>query len=231
MKLNENEKFKIIRPSENDQVFIHDIPIIKKDDFNLDILQTLNLYSYKNISLIKDKTNTLLHFFVTDNELEKIWNNPLKNILKYRDFFGVSTLDFTISANMDLEMIRNNIYRSRKMGCKWQNFGIKVIPTIQWADERSYKFSFESVEKGSLVMISTLGCLRSKDMFLKGYFKMMKIIEPKVVIVYGDYINGMYGDLVLFDYEDAFIKKKEKINPLFEYSKLIHLEKGSNYGK
>ena len=38
---------------------------------------------------------------------------------------------------------------------------------------------------------------------------MKKIIEPKIIIVYGDMIKGMSGKFINFKYEEAFIKKNQ----------------------
>ena len=98
---------------------------------------------------------------------------------------------------------------NRWLGVTYQTLGLKVFPTIQWGDESTYGYCFSAVEKESIVVISTLGCKKDINTFLNGFNEMKKIIEPKIIIVYGDMIKGMSGKFINFKYEEAFIKKNQ----------------------
>lgn len=53
---------------------------------------------------------------------------------------------------------------------------------------------------------------------------MMKRIEPSLIIVYGNMLNGMYGRFINYKYADVFNRNKEKykqmsiegISPIFD---------------
>ena len=75
---------------------------------------------------------------------------------------------------MNINDIRFNVYRNRWIGCMLQEKGYKVIPTIQWALEDTYDICFSGVEKGSVIIISTLGCIHNKDTFIN---KQIKVID------------------------------------------------------
>ena len=70
----------------------------------------------------------------------------------------------------------------------------------------TYDVVFGGVEKGSIVVISTLGCQNNAEVFLEGFNEMKKRIEPSLIIVYGDMIDGMTGRFVHFKYNEAFAK-------------------------
>jgi hypothetical protein len=58
------------------------------------------------------------------------------------------------------------------------------------------------------VAISTIGALKNKETFLKGYYAMIETIKPTKVICYGEPIDGIDPDNTIFvKYKDAFSDK------------------------
>ena len=112
---------------------------------------------------------------------------------------------------MNINDIRHNVYMSRWLGKTWQNYGCTVYPTIGWALPDTYDIVFGGVERGSIVIISTLGCQNNEDVFLDGFFEMKKRIDPPLIIVYGDMIEGMSGRFVNYKYSDAFFKENRQL--------------------
>lgn len=104
-------------------------------------------------------------------------------------------------------MILDITYMSRWLGKTWQNYGCTVYPTIGWALPDTYDLALSGVEKGSIVVISTLGCQNNPEIFLQGFNEMKRRIAPSLIIVYGDMIDGMTGRFVNFKYSDAFSKE------------------------
>ncbi len=169
----------------------------------------------------------MVEMFNYDNVLIGLWNNPYKHVLRFKNYLAIATPDFSIYPGMNKYDIEHNVYKNRWLGCTWQNLGIKVIPTISWGDESTYDVVFKGVEKGAVVMISTLGCLKNKDFFLKGYNEMMKRIAPQLVIVVGKLIKGMTGNIIPFDYTDTFSKKEEYEQlKLFEMDRMLKIDTG-----
>ena len=81
-----------------------------------------------------------------------------------------------------------NIYRSRQIGQYYQSQGIKVIPTISWAEKETFEFAFKGIPKGSIVSISTIGVKRNKEalkIWQDGVSAMIEEIEPSTILVYG----------------------------------------------
>ena len=91
---------------------------------------------------------------------------------------------------MDMPMAMKvwNIYRSRLLGNYWQRNGIKVIPTISWAESDTFQFCFDAIPEGSIVAISTIGVKRSTDsmkIWKDGTDEMIRRVKPTVILEYG----------------------------------------------
>ncbi len=171
--------------------------------------------------------------FNYDNIINNIWNDPYKYLIKFLGFKAICTPDYSVYPGMNINDIRYNIYRNRWIGCLWQEKGFKVIPTIQWALEDTYDMCFSAVEKGSVVIISTLGCSSNYDVFLKGFNKMKEVIEPSLIIVFGKMLEGMTGTFLHFDYMDSFVYKEKSFKQLslFPLDSVFKIERGDYYGK
>lgn len=83
-----------------------------------------------------------------------------------------------------------------------ERFGkiIIVIPTISWSTNESFEFCFDGIEEGSVVAISTLGSRKEKQLFLNGYFEMIKRIQPTNVLCYGKPFTEMGNEIIYIDY-------------------------------
>lgn len=93
-----------------------------------------------------------------------------------------------------------NTFRNRYCGAVWQDNGLIVIPTISWSTNESFEFCFDGIEEGSVVAISTLGSRKEKQLFLNGYFEMIKRIQPTNVLCYGKPFTEMGNEIIYIDY-------------------------------
>ena len=205
MKSRDFYNFLIVRPlPDYIKRDIMGIPIMHKTNLTEEEIKDVKFTTLNNLSKIKDKNRTILTTFQWDETLNRYWNDPLKYITPFKGYLRVGTPDFSAYTNMDEIEIAHNVYKNRWLGCLWQELGIKCIPTIAWAKENTDKYCFAGVEKGSDVVISTLSNYKGKDNFLRGYNKMLEIIEPKTIFVKGNLIEGMTGNIVNFKFKDTF---------------------------
>lgn len=228
--LNIYEKLNVIRPNPTNHLLdSYDMPIIKsisQSDLDLNNAEALNI---TNLKCCKKNSNKIIMPFVYDKILNRYWNEPLKYIPLFQTVMAVGTPDYSVYKSMNVNEIRHNIYKNRWLGCLWQEYGCKVIPTIAWSDESTYDICFSGLENNSVVMISTVGCLKHQKEFLEGFNEMRRRIDPSLIIVYGRLINGMAGDFINFDYEDGFNKKEHKseiiklfdVNPVFKLKEVM----------
>ena len=113
-----------------------------------------------------------------------------------------------------------NTYMNRAVGFFLQKNGIPVIPNIRWSDESSFEYCFLGVPKGSIVSVSTHGCLKSseqKQMFKTGMVAMLEEIRPQAVLVHGFMPDSVFGDF-------------KDIVPLYRYAsefERTHIKEGA----
>lgn len=181
------------------------IPDIKKDEFKVK-----ELIPYR----VDSNRNGTAHFFLDDYRFERCWRKPDSQIEELKKYDGVLSPDFSMYTNYPQAMQIWQVYRNRWCACYWQSLGIKVIPTISWSDEQSFKYCFLGVQKGSTVAIGTVGVLNdeyAKTLFMQGFKEMLKQLEPKEILIYGNKLSELegYKNIRWFDpYMNKFIKAK-----------------------
>lgn len=181
------------------------IPDIKKDEF-----EVKELIPYR----VDSNRNGTAHFFLDDYRFERCWRKPDSQIEELKKYDGVLSPDFSMYTNYPQAMQIWQVYRNRWCACYWQSLGIKVIPTISWSDEQSFKYCFLGVQKGSTVAIGTVGVLNNeyaKTLFMQGFKEMLKQLEPKEILIYGNKLSELegYKNIRWFDpYMNKFIKAK-----------------------
>ncbi len=220
--LSEYEKYKVLRPVIGDyEMDVNGFPIINKTEYREIDWNNISATGLQNASPKKNNGNSVLLMFNYDYRLLNLWNNPLKKIGLFQSFYAVASPDFSIYPSMNINDIRYNVYMSRWLGKTWQNYGCTVYSTIGWALPDTYDVVFGGVEKGGIVVISTLGCQNSTEVFLQGFNEMKIRLEPSLIIVYGEMIEGMTGRFVNFKYSEAFSRDSfqlriEGVSQVFE---------------
>lgn len=228
--LSEYQKFKIVRPifSEHEED-INEMPVIKNDFKNVEdwesFAKNLKLRNFNNVTAKTENADTLVIMYKKDENLECFWNNPLKYVGLYSRCRAIATPDYTVTPQMNKNMIIYNVFRNRWIGVTWQGYGLKVIPTMQWCDERTLELCISAVEYGTPVLISTIGVQKHLDIFLLGFNRIKEKINPPVFIVFGSFIDGMTGRFIFYNYEDAWEQTKPVQNFLFELPKVIFISK------
>lgn len=183
------------------------MPIIECDDF---IPEELIGFNYAKSS---ENKKCGIHFYVDDYQFERIWNYPEKYVDVLEQYECILTPDFSLYLDMPMPMKIWNIYRSRLIGQYFQSRGIKVIPTISWAEEETFKFCFKGIPKGSIVSISTIGVKQDKEalkIWQNGVDEMIAQIEPKAILVYGGKLDYDFKDIQVYYYENKVTEKWKK---------------------
>ena len=183
------------------------MPIIKNDNF---IPSKLIGFNYAKTS--KEK-NVGIHFYLDDYQFERLWNNPEDYVDILKQYECILSPDFSLYMDMPMPMKIWNIYRSRLIGQYYQSQGIKVIPTLSWAEEETFEFCFEGIPKGSIVSISTIGVKKNKEalkIWKTGVDELIKRIEPSTILIYGGKLNYDYGDIKVIYYENQVTERMIK---------------------
>ena len=145
-------------------------------------------FQYATLKKLENKDKQWVHFFLPDYRFQQVWNNPTRYIECFKQYKGICSPDFSCYIGMPKAMQIFNVYRMAFLSAFYEREGIKVLPSVTWGEPDTYSWVFDWVPKGSAVVVSTVGCMQNKRAtveFLKGYEKMLEIVDPYQVILYG----------------------------------------------
>lgn len=208
VKFTQEYYFNLIRPlPEECTLGQYDMPIIRRPNLaaiDVDQLCIISWQNFRSANEIQCR-NSLLSMFCYDDKLETLWRNPRKYIPQLMAFELVATPDFSIYPGMNLNAMRNNVYRNRYLGALWQAYGVNVIPTVGWCGADNDDICFAGIEYGSAIAISTIGCKNdvARAEFIRGFKCMKRLINPELIIVVGGMIEGMTGNFINYSYMDG----------------------------
>ncbi len=174
---------------------------------------------FSKLNTNKDKRK-YVHFYLHDKEFSTVLTATTRYLDQLKLYDGVITPDCTMLIGQSPCLQQANTYMNRAVGFFLQKNGIPVIPNIRWSDESSFEYCFLGVPKGSIVSVSTHGCLKSseqKQMFKTGMVAMLEEIEPQAVLVHGFMPDSVFGD-----FKDAV--------PLYRYAsefERTHIKEGA----
>ena len=160
-----------------------------------------------------------VHFFLDDYQFESLWSKPLKTLPPIQNIGFALSPDFSVFTDYPRIVQMWNVHRNRWLGRFWQSYGVEVIPTVAWGDEDTFDFCFLGVPKNNLVAVSTVGINSKvkKEAFNKGFLKMVEVLEPCGVIVYGeteplkfeDYVDNVYRFPSFWQERRRIMKEKQ----------------------
>lgn len=181
------------------------MPVIENDNFIPD-----ELIGFKYALTSKDK-NVGIHFFIDDYQFERIWRYPERYSDLLFEYQCILSPDFSLYMDMPMPMKIWNVYRNRFIGSYYQQLGLRVIPTLSWAEPETFEFCFKGIEKGSVVATSTLGVYGNKEackVWAAGMDAAIEAIEPSAILVYGGDIDYDFKDIEVRRYSNKEVFKK-----------------------
>ena len=169
-----------------------------------------DLVPFSKIRTVADKRK-YVHFYQHDKVFSPVITATQRYVDPLKIFDGIITPDCSMQIGQAKCLQQANTYINRAVGFYFQKNGIPVIPNIRWSDESSFAYCFLGVPKGSVVCVSTHGCLKSKDqkkMFQYGMEAMLAELNPSAVLVHGympDLVFGKFkGAVPLYRYPSEF---------------------------
>ena len=145
-------------------------------------------FNYATNPSTKNKEDLWVHFFLPDYRFQQVWNNPQNYIECFKQYRGIISPDFSMYVGMPKAMQIFQVYRQAFLTSYYQQYGIKVIPSVIWAEPDTFDWCFDWIPKGSAIVCSTVGCVQNKEArkaFLIGYEAMLDRVQPSDIIFYG----------------------------------------------
>lgn len=168
-------------PVQTDGLF--DIPYIFPVDVRPEHLISFN----QAMTFRGDKRNTGVHFFIDDYQFERIWNHPKRYLSILKGFQSVFTPDWSSYLDTSLSLILWNHYRKQLIGQYFQNEGLTVVPTVNWAFQNSYRFCFCGIPKEGTIAVSQ-GVYHHpvyRKIWERGINEAVRRLFPKKILFYG----------------------------------------------
>lgn len=138
-----------------------------------------------------------IHFYQHDKEFSRVLTATTRYLDVLKLYDGVITPDCSMQIGQSPCLQQANTYMNRAVGYFLQRNGIPVIPNIRWSDESSFAYCFLGVYPGSIVSVSTHGCIQSRDqrrMFKTGLEAMLNELRPSSVLVHGYMPDDVFGE-------------------------------------
>ncbi len=118
-----------------------------------------------------------------------IWHDYDQVLRILRHFSGAITPDFSTYQDFPEAIKTYATYRMRAYGYWLGKNGISIINNVRWGTEETYNYCFEGIPTYSVVAIGTVGggprLLVNRSRFEKGLFRMVEVLKPHTILVYG----------------------------------------------
>ena len=157
-----------------------------------------------------------IHFFIHDYQFENLWVNREKYRELLKQYKVVLAPDFSPYMDWPIMVQRWNHYRKHLLGAWMQDIGCLVYPTVTWSDERSLEWCFDGEPMRSTVCVSSVGTMKRKEdrkLFMRGYDRMLEVLEPETILFYGSVPKECDGNIVEIDpFQKRYYRKGGKTN-------------------
>lgn len=142
---------------------------------------------YAHKVLEENKPKTMVHFFLDDYLINRVWSRAEENARFLQGFKAVLSPDFSQYVDMPQALRLYNHYRKMWVSAYWQAQGMRVIPVIRWSDKDSFEYCLDGMPKNSLIACSVVGCRRGgfEEEFKYGYERCLEELQPSGILFYG----------------------------------------------
>lgn len=124
-----------------------------------------------------------------DGKKTSIWLYPGRALKVLKHFRGIITPDFSTYQDFPYPLKIWNTFRMRAFGFWIGKQGLEVINNVRWGTFETFPYSFDGIDKNSVVAIGTVGGSPKRTIdrkrFENGLFEMINVLEPHTIIVYG----------------------------------------------
>lgn len=189
-----------------------DIPMVNPTDVELNKELELVRFDFSRKLKEDERKGKGIHFFIDDYKFIAVWREPEKYVDFLKTFDFVVAPDFSVYIDFPFALQVLAHYRRQWLTAFWQSKGINVIPDVSWSDERSFEYCFDGIPQKSVVAVSSAGMCQSnfdKKLLNDGWKKMMDVLQPQKIILYGNKTPEMTGNIIqVKPYQELWRDKK-----------------------
>lgn len=156
----------------------------------------------------KENKDIVVVFYEPDTNFARILHNPKRYVEPLKKFSCVVGPDFSQKIGMNQFVRFTNNWWNKALTAYLQSKGVFMIPNVTWSDPSSYAYAFTGIPKHSVIAINCTGIIGNHAaMYLwrKGYEEAIRVLEPILIIRYGDKMPGEREDISVY-YENVNLK-------------------------
>ncbi len=169
--------------------------------------------------------NAFIHFYYDDQKFDGpisgVWKDPYSVLEIVRHFSGAISPDFSTYADFPYPIKKVNFYKMRAYDVWFYNNKIPVIPNVRWGTQETWNYCFDGIPFHGIVAIGTVASgideLINRPLFEEGLYRMVDILNPHTIIVYGSANYKFIKDLEIAGIK--IISFKSETNQAFETKK------------
>lgn len=124
-----------------------------------------------------------------DGLVSGVWWHPKRAMQILKHFKGIITVDYSTYVDFPDPINRFNTYRMRAFGYWIGKNGLEVVNNVRWGYSNTYSYSFDGIDKNSVIAIGTVGGsprkLVDRNRFEEGILAMVDYLYPHTILVYG----------------------------------------------
>lgn len=150
----------------------------------------------------------LVHFYEPDTNFIRILHNPKKYGPILKRYPVVVGPDFSQKVGYAPFVNFENSWWNKALTAYFVSFGVQMIPNVSWSTPMSYFYAFSGIPKHSTIAINSNGILSNSAavyLWRKGYEEALRVLEPTLVVRYGDKIPGENANISVY-YENMNLK-------------------------
>lgn len=172
--------------------------------------------------------NAFIHFYIDDSKFDgkrnSIWLYPKNALEIIKHFDGIITPDFSTNQDFPEPVKIIATYRMRTFGYWILKNGIQVINNVRWGTEETWEYCFAGVDTHSIIAIgavaSGLRKSENKELFFDGFSKMLDVLNPTTIIVYGSMGGNCFDLAEAHGVECIFIPSERSLS--FKGKELVY---------
>lgn len=216
MTTNESDFLNYLKTGDMDFTGKYDAPTVKGLKLkNLNKAELLGFNYATNPQNMKKHGNSMIHFFLPDSNIERVWNRPDDYIPVFNQYKALIQPDFSQYVDMPKAMLIWQHYRRMWLARYYQDKGLRVIAAPCWSDEESFEYCFDGMPKNSCLCISSVGCIQNptvRNRFMLGLKETIKRLSPAQIILYGCINDGIRDTISGIPYIHMYSEMKTRID-------------------